>query len=225
MLDIIYGLKKIKIVTLRHQIVNQIRRSILDGSVAPGQRLVERTLGFELGASVTAVREAIIQLESEGLITKRSNSTTNVSILATEEINQAFVVREALERLAVMETARRATPTDVARLKVLFDHMVLAARQKIPGVYVQCDFSWHEAVWEMSGNEILASTLRRIVLPLFGLSSVRVISQKHFNLDEDAQLHAPILDAIARNDAEAAAKALERGIHEWKSQVEPVRAL
>ena len=62
--------------------------------------------------------------------------------------------------------------------------------------------SWHEAVWDISGNEILASTLRRIVLPLFGLSSVRVISQKNFNLEEDALLHAAILEAIARNDPE-----------------------
>ena len=216
--------KKVQTFTLRHQIAAQIRRSILDGSVAPGERLVERTLGLELGASVTAVREAIIQLEGEGLITKRTNSTTNVSILTIEEIGHAFVVRQALERVALMETARRATAANVAHLRELFDNMVAAARQKIPGVYVQCDFAWHEAAWEMSGNEIMASTLRRIVLPLFGLSSVRVISHKDFNLEEDARLHAPILHAIARNDPEAAANALERAIEEWKSQVEPLKA-
>ena len=101
--------KKVKIITLRHQIADQIRGSILEGSVAPGERLVERTLGFELGASVTAVREAIIQLEGEGLITKRSNSSTNVSVLTVKEIGHAFVVRQALEWVAMMETARRAT--------------------------------------------------------------------------------------------------------------------
>jgi|RhiMethySRZTD1v2_1073278.scaffolds.fasta_scaffold591439_2 DNA-binding GntR family transcriptional regulator len=215
--------KKVKVVTLRHQIAAQIRRAILEGSVAPGERLVERTLGFELGASVTAVREAIIQLEGEGLITKRSNSSTNVSVLTVEEIGHAFVVRHALERVAMMETARRATASDVAHLKELFDNMVAAARQRSPGVYVLCDFAWHEAVWDISGNEILASTLRRIVLPLFGLSSVRVISQKNFNLEEDALLHAAILEAIARNDPEGTAKALESGLEEWQSQVEPVR--
>ena len=216
--------KKLKIVTLRHQIADQIRGSILEGSVAPGERIVERTLGTELGASVTAVREAIIQLETEGLITKRSNSTTNVSIMTVKEIGQAFVVREALECVAVMEAARRATAADVAHLKELLDAMVAAAEKKIPGLYVRCDFSWHEAVWEISGNEILASTLRRIVLPLFGLSTVHLVSQKNFNLEEDAQLHAAILDAIARNDPEGAGKAFERGLEEWKSQVEPVRA-
>ena len=63
-----------------------------------------------MGASVTAVREAIIQLEAEGLITKRTNTTTNVSVLTAEEIAQTFVVRQALERVAMIEAARRAKP-------------------------------------------------------------------------------------------------------------------
>jgi DNA-binding GntR family transcriptional regulator len=172
-----------------------------------------------MGASVTAVREAIIQLEAEGLITKRTNTTTNVTVLTAEEIAQTFVVRHALERVAMIEAARRATAEDVQRLSELFSRMSEAAQQKLSGLYVQQDFAWHEAVWAVSGNEVLRSTLRRLVLPLFGLSSVRIVAQKNYNLVEDAQLHAAILDAIARNDPEGAADAFDRGIAEWQSQV------
>ena len=211
--------KAVQSVTLRHQIAARIRQAILEGSVEPGERLVERTLGSELGASVTAVREAIIQLESEGLITKRTNTTTNISILSADQIAQMFVVRRALERVAIMEAARRADSEDVRCLTDLFANMMSAAEQQSPALYVQHDFAWHEAVWAVSGNEVLRATLRRLVLPLFGLSSVRVIAEKDYNLVEDARLHASILDAIAKNDPDAAAEALDRGIHEWQAQV------
>ncbi len=180
---------------------------------------MERTLGTELGASVTAVREAIIQLEAEGLITKRTNTTTNITVLTADEIAQMFVVRRALERVAMIEAARRADADDVRRLTELFRRMMEAAQAKLPRLYVQHDFAWHEAVWAVSGNEVLASTLRRIVLPLFGLSSVHVVAQKNYNLVEDAKLHAAILDAIARNDSDGAADAFDRDIHEWQAQV------
>jgi DNA-binding GntR family transcriptional regulator len=218
-IDIPFPSKSVTYITLRHQIAARIRQAILDGSVGPGERLVERTLGIEMGASVTAVREAIIQLEAEGLITKRTNTTTNVSILTAEEIAQSFVVRQALERVAMIEAARRTQPDDVHRLTELFGRMMNAAQQKLSGEYVQHDFAWHEAVWAVSGNEVLRTTLRRLVLPLFGLSSVRVVAQKNYNLIEDAQLHAAILDAIARNDPDGAAEAFDRGIREWQSQV------
>jgi DNA-binding GntR family transcriptional regulator len=176
-----------------------------------------------MGASVTAVREAIIQLEAEGLITKRTNTTTNITVLSADEIAQIFVVREALERVAVIEAARRASAKDVLQLRALFATMMEAARAKSSRLYVQRDFAWHDAVWSIAGNEVLRSTLRRIVLPLFGLSSVRVVAQKNYNLIEDSKLHASILDAIARNDMEGAASAFERGMAEWRSQVGTAR--
>lgn len=214
--------KLIRSSTLRHQIASQLRQAILDGSVCPGERLVERTLGSELGTSVTVVREAIIQLEAEGLVTKRTNTTTNVTVLTAEEIAQTFVVRRALERLAVTEAARRATAFDVQHLTYLFESAMEAAQKNLTNEYVQRDFAWHEAVWALARNEVLASTLRRIVLPLFGLGSVRAIVQKNYNLVEDAQLHLAILEAISRNDACAAGEAFERGMEEWQAQVEAV---
>src|SRR5262245_53926913 len=156
----------VQCVTLRHQIAARIRQAILEGSVKPGERLVERTLGTEMGASVTAVREAIIQLEAEGLITKRTNTTTNVTVLTADEIAQTFVVRHALERVAIIEAARRAKLEDINHLTELFKRMTEAAKQKLSALYIQHDFAWHEAVWAISGNEVLRSTLSRLVLPL-----------------------------------------------------------
>ena len=68
--------------TLRGRIAERIREAILDGSLPAGQRIVERRLAEQFGASLTAVREALIELESEGFIAKRPNSTTHVTQLS-----------------------------------------------------------------------------------------------------------------------------------------------
>lgn len=213
------GRVKVQSITLRHQIVVQIRQAILEGSLLPGERVVERTLALQLGTSVTAVREALIQLESEGLITKRSNTTTHITSLTSKEIIQIFAVRQSLERLAVAEAAHCATGKSVRDLKSLHKLVIEAARRKDPQLYVQRDFAWHEAIWSLSGNEVLAGTLRRLVLPLFGFSIMQVVSQPSFDLLEDARLHAPILLAIERNDAAAAVAALESGLRTWTTHV------
>src|SRR5258708_2941801 len=101
--------RKLATSTLRHQIVQQVREAILKGSLQPGERLVERDLAARFGTSLTAVREAIIQLESEGLITKRPNSTTHVTELSPDEIEQLSAVRKVLEEYAFVEAARHGT--------------------------------------------------------------------------------------------------------------------
>jgi len=210
---------KVQSITLRHQIVGEIRKAILAGSLLPGERVVERALAAKVGASVTAAREALIQLESEGLITKRSNTTTNITSLTHEEIAQTFAVRRSLERLAVAEAAHRATESSVQHLTGLHDLAVEAATRRHPQLYVQRDFAWHHAIWLASRNDVLANTLRRLVLPLFGFSIIQVVSHPSFDLLEDAQLHAPILHAIARRDATAAVAAFEDGLHAWTTHV------
>lgn len=210
---------KVHSITLRHQIVSQIRQAILDGSLRPGERVVERTLAGQIGASVTAVREAVIQLEAEGLITKRSNTTTNITSLTDDEIAQTFAVRNTLERLAVIEAAQRATPADLRQLQTLHEAARDAAIRKDPQSYVQRDFAWHEALWSACGNGVLAATLRRLVLPLFGFSVIQTVSQKNFDLMEDSQLHTPILQAIVRKDAAAAAAAFDNAIRQWTTHV------
>src|SRR6185295_16337380 len=96
--------------TLRGRIAEQMRSAILNGSLAAGQRIVERTSAAEFGASLTSVREAIIQLESEGFITKKPNASTYVTQLSLPEAEKIFAVRRVLEEFAIQEAARLATP-------------------------------------------------------------------------------------------------------------------
>ena len=106
--------EKLSSKTLRGQIAQRLRDAILDGRLAPGDKLVERQLAAEFGASLTAVREAIIQLETEGFIIKRPNAATYVTKLSIEDIEKVFTLRMMLETHAIEEACRRATPEAVA---------------------------------------------------------------------------------------------------------------
>jgi DNA-binding GntR family transcriptional regulator len=210
---------KVQSITLRSQVASSVREAILDGSLAPGERIVERALAAQFGASLTVIREAIVQLETEGLITKKSNATTHVTLLSQAEVIDTFAVREQLERFAIAEAARRATPADLARLAQLQEEVVAAAKLRQHHNYVQKDFSWHEALWSISGNDVLTATLKRVALPLFGFSAIRIAAAQNFDLVEDARLHEKIQKAVGRNNQAAAIKAFDSAFSVWRFQV------
>ena len=83
--------------TLRSRIAEQLRDAIVDGTLRTGERIVERKLAAQFGASLAVVREAIIQLEAEGFITIWPNTSTHVTQLSLAETEKIFAVRKVLE--------------------------------------------------------------------------------------------------------------------------------
>ena len=204
--------------SLRQQIAQEIRQAILNRSLVPGERLVERELAARLGASLTVTREALIQLEMEGLITKKPNATTHVTQLSRQDVEQVFAVRRILERFAFQEAARNASPAQVQRLAELHARTKEVAATGDGCAYIGVDLQWHEAAWQAAGNQCLFETLKRVALPLFGFSAIRVAMQDGFDLMQDAMTHAPLMTAIQARDPEAAAVAFDRFVQVWETQ-------
>src|SRR5215475_14121740 len=102
--------------TLRTRIATQIREAILTSKLKEGERLVERKLATALGASLTAVREALIELESEGFIVKNANLGTYVIKLSAEDVDKIFRVRRVVEAYAIAEAAQYGTAEQLERL-------------------------------------------------------------------------------------------------------------
>jgi DNA-binding GntR family transcriptional regulator len=186
--------------TFRHQIANHFRQSVLTGALKPGERIVERDLTAQLGTSLTAVREAIIQLEGEGLITKRPNAATFVTRIAAGDIAKIFDVRRVLEGLAFDQAARRATTQQIKKIGELHQEAIRAAKAGQSQRYIESDLAWHQAVWTAGDNEYLAGALRKLVLPLFGFSAIRMASQKAFDLLQDIESHKSLMEAIRAQD-------------------------
>ncbi len=208
--------RNLQIETLRQKIAAEIRQAILSQSLRPGERVVERDLAAKLGASLTATREAIIQLESEGLITKRPNASTHITKLTRADVEHIFAVRAVLEEYAFEQAALHATLAQIAEIKRIHNEGVALAQAGKASEYVALDLEFHEAVWHASGNGHLEESLRRTVIPLFGFSMVSLAISDGFNLTQDVRLHAPLLKAIIARDAEGVSKLYRKASQTWK---------
>src|SRR3954454_4208601 len=91
--------------TLRSQIAERLRNAILCTSLKEGQKIVERKLALQFATSLTAVREALIELETEGLVTKKPNAATYITRLTKRSAEEIFAVRRLLEPAAVARPA------------------------------------------------------------------------------------------------------------------------
>jgi len=98
--------------TMTSQLIVRIRNRILAGTYAPGSALRQDTLAFEFGTSKIPIREALVQLQSEGLVDIYPNRGFQVRPLAAGELDEVFRLRLQIEPTAVGEGAKLATAAD-----------------------------------------------------------------------------------------------------------------
>ena len=102
-----------------HAIVRRLREAILDGRLPPGLRIGQEALARQLGVSRIPVREALRQLEVEGLVTLRPHSGARVARMDWAEHVELYRIREALEPLVIAESAPLLTDAQLERLTEL----------------------------------------------------------------------------------------------------------
>jgi DNA-binding GntR family transcriptional regulator len=101
---------------LRRQVLQELRQSIISGRLNPGERLVERELISMMGVSRTVIREALRQLESEGLVAIIPNKGPVVRALTLEEAQDLYAIRAVLEGLAARLFTQHADDAQVEQL-------------------------------------------------------------------------------------------------------------
>ncbi len=187
------------------RIADVIRRMILEGELEPGQRIVESRWSRQLGVGQPTVREALVALEHEGLITRRANQGAEVISLSSAEIAQALRIREELEELAVELAAENGLPAEFKKLKALAKGMMTAARAKDVREFFAKDREWHETLWASTRNAFLERILRQLMGPLLAFLFLRNL--RHYarlDLKASAQDHLEMVEAMASGDGKRA---------------------
>lgn len=204
--------------TLREQISARIKQAIFTGDLREGDRLVERKLTIQFETSLTAVREALVQLEAEGFVTKKANSATHVSKYSLEAAEKISRVRRVLETYAVEEAATCATPEQIRDLENSYLELLDAARSENVEAYQCKDLALHEKIWELTSNEYLVTALKRIVYPMFAIAAIRLVSCRPFDLMQDTYSHLAIVDAIKQKNPERAKQAFLAAMNHWSDE-------
>jgi DNA-binding GntR family transcriptional regulator len=109
--------------TVREQILDQIREDIIQGAIKPGQRLNEMELATRYQVSRTPLREAIRQLQMEGLIEAIPNKGARVAFMTDESVQEFFEARRVMEGFAIRQSCQHIPGADIQRLRVMVKQM------------------------------------------------------------------------------------------------------
>ncbi len=193
-----------------------LRRSILNGVYAPGQRLKEVEISRDLGISRSPVREAIQGLASEGLVRVATQKGAFVANLDATEVAELYEVREALETMAVRLAAERAEIPRIMDLRELLEATRSTLdRQESTGYPRNLDFHRHLSV--LSGNRKLAQEVNEINSQL-ELARLRS-AYKPGRAEQAYEEHLAIFDALRRQDPAAATDAMREHIRHGKDNM------
>jgi DNA-binding GntR family transcriptional regulator len=136
-----------------------LRRDLADGLYHPRERLVEADLVERYGTTRAAVREALIQLASEGLVERSPNRGARVRGMTLEEAIEIAEVRRALETLCAGLAASRATPPARLRILGLSKTLQAAAADGRVQDYLTANAEFHALIQDLSGHAIAQAIL------------------------------------------------------------------
>jgi DNA-binding GntR family transcriptional regulator len=194
--------------TLEELAYADIRRAIVEGSLAPGERIVPNSIAAAAGISRIPVLQALRRLESEGFVRITPHKEVVVTTLSPEEFRERFLLMATLEALSVRHSAGKITPALVARLRAAQDRLIAAREAGNSAKAVAADGTFHRMLWEASGLPHVAQILQNIWDRGEYYRALMHARRGGF-ASESIGEHEAILRALQEGDLEGAARAIE----------------
>ena len=194
--------------TLEESAYRDIRRAIVEGRFAPGQRIVATAVAQATGVSRIPVMQALRRLEAAGFVRITPHKDVVVTGLSPAEFRERFLLMAALEGLCVRESAGKITAELRARLHALQKEMAAARAQQDAARAVQADSEFHRLLWEVSGLPQVIQILQN-VWDRGEYYRVIMHARRGGFAKESLAEHEQILKALDAGDRARAAKAME----------------
>ncbi|WP_224405923.1 GntR family transcriptional regulator [Afifella sp. IM 167] len=192
----------------RHQVTSMLRLAIATGEVEPGTRLRERVLCEELGVSRTSVREALRELESEGLVTSMPHRGAIVATFERRDAEDIFATRGALEALLLRQFAERASDRQIKQLGEVVRALTEEPEKHDVESFTSRKYRFYEIVAEGARNRSAASALRPIYARVARIWFAELV--RSGRIAACAREVQDIYEAVARRDGKAAEEACIR---------------
>jgi DNA-binding GntR family transcriptional regulator len=196
---------------LRETVYTSLKRQILSGQLSPGTRLIESSLAAELKASRTVIREAVKQLELEGLVRITPYKGTEVVRFSLEDITEIYAIQAALEGMAASLAAQRMDRKELKELRRIQNHLCRSIH-KDAAAWQRLNVRFHQFFLERSGNRRLQSLIKnhrdqfarywRIILSIPG------------QRERNTQDHEKILQALEKRNPLKVRLAMEEHIQQ-----------
>jgi DNA-binding GntR family transcriptional regulator len=196
---------KFKVLTppsLTESVANELRDGISSGRLKPGERLVEADLAAQMGISRAPVREALRQLEFEGLVEGRPRRGYVVRQMSAAELSELYDLRVLLEPVLARSAAERVTPDDLADLRRIVDRMHDAARNQRWADVAQADREFHIQVGHLSDRPLTAQIFDHLHEQVRRFTELMTTS--YTDIAQMADEHETLLAALASGDPDRA---------------------
>ena len=212
----------------RH-VYDSLRQRILNLQVRPGADLDESTLVETYGVSRTPVREALIRLGADQLVTLLPNRGARVAPIELHTVGEFFEALNLCQRAVTRWAAIRHTADDLAAIRIAMQAFEDAAARRDPDAMSDRNTDFHTVIAEAGDNAYIAATYTRLLMEGLRLSRIVLtfdFDRDHLLIDHLGKVvsdHRAIVDAIAARDADRA-EALG-GAHAWLFRDRVVRNL
>jgi DNA-binding GntR family transcriptional regulator len=203
--------------TVQESVVSHLRALILNGKLAPGQRLVQDELSEQLGVSRTPIREALHRLAHEGFVTFSKYKGAAVAQFSTGELVEVYTVRVALESQAAYLAARQISAAELLRLETLMDEMGGAFQQNDFERLLSAHRSFHVEIYAVARRERLYELILRY-LDLTDVYQRMALSLGRGATDPIVE-HIDILNTLRSHDPEAASQLIRIHLEDTLSEL------
>ena len=186
--------------SLADDVVDRLRDAIFHGSFKPGEPLREEQLAAMLDVSRGPVREALVQLEREGLVIVRRHRGATVARLSRADLEDVYSLRLALERLAVQRAARYATDEDFAAMEAVLEGFDIAlSRGPSEKEVAELDVRFHDLIYRAARHQRLYDCWTNLRSQIYIFLLSRNVANPDFRT-VTVTTHADLLEALRARD-------------------------
>lgn len=180
--------------------------SIFSGELNSGVIYNEMALAKELGISRTPVREALLELSGQGLVTFLPRKGITINHFSRQDMVEIFEIRRAIESAAVGKVAELSPPLDLKPIEKTLSDQRKAAGKKDLEAFLAADRAFHILFCELTGNRRMKEIMENVrnLIHLMSLRALRIPVRVEAVLEE----HEGVIEAVKQGDAQAARKAI-----------------
>lgn len=203
--------------SLRGRVYNIVRENILDGIYKAGENLIEMRLAEDLKVSRTPVREAIRQLELEGLVETIPNKGAIVKGINKKDMEDIYKIRLVLEGLAVKWAIEEISDEKIKELQEVYELMEFYTNKGDIENIEKLNTKFHQIIYEESKSNMLLHILKdfQVYAKLARYDSLKCSGR----MEESLKEHGEILDAIKKKDYKLAEKYLIKHVENSSKNV------
>lgn len=196
--------------SISQDIVIYIKGLIISGELNPGDRIVESKLARDLGISQTPVREALRQLQGEGIILIVPNKGPQVCDLTKKDVFEIYSIRSMLEGLAFRQATQSVNDRDIERLEGIYEEM----KQKMDDPEVKDLLSHsarlHQMVVDLSKHSRIIEMYKSIS---FHVALINRILGTKSTKQKEVEQHLELIEAMKRRDPDYAEQTIRKHIY------------